>query len=435
MRKLWVVGLNEYRQVVLSKSFLISLLIPIILYGGMFVMMILLQDRTDLDDRRIAIVDRTGQLGPAILEAAQERNRTEPVIQDGKQRRPLFLPELVEDLSRSDEELSFALSEQVRNNKLFAFAIIGPDYVSVDGGEGDYLHYFSDAPTFLHLPDWLYSVVRDEVETLRFDASGLDRKRVARLTSHNSLERYGLVTRDESGEIDKAKKENQLVAFFVPFGIVMLMFISVQMTTPVLLNSVIEEKMQRIAEVLLSSLTPFELMFGKLMAGVGIGLTFSIVYLGSAMAALHYLGESGWLGPAVFLQFIFFLLLSLLTFGALFAGVSAACQDLKDSQNFAGVVVLFLIIPMFLAITIIEAPDSSFAQVISLIPPFSSFTMMVRIAIPPGPDPWQVILAVVLNLAFAVAAVWAASRVFRIGILSQGKTPTWGQILRWAMRG
>jgi ABC-2 type transport system permease protein len=138
-----------------------------------------------------------------------------------------------------------------------------------------------------------------------------------------------------------------------------------------------------------------------------------------------------WVPEGTFLWFFAFLLMGMFSFGSLFAGVSAGCQDLKDSQNFAGTLVVILVIPMMLSLVSIESPDGPFAVTLSLIPPFSILTMVMRIAIPPGPPEWQVVLSLGLNMIFTLAVVWASSRIFRIGILSQGKTPTWRELARW----
>jgi len=244
-------------------------------------------------------------------------------------------------------------------------------------------------------------------------------------------EGYSLAQVDADGNLVEPKEESRLAAVLIPFGLLMLVFISIQMTTPVLLNSVIEEKMQRIAEVLLASLTPFQLLAGKLIAGVSVGLTFSAVYVVSLSLTLRFFEKMDWVQPGTFVWFFVFLLMGMFAFGALFAGVSSGCQDLKDSQNFAGTIILLLLAPFMLSMVIIEAPDGPFAVGLSLVPPFSIMAMLIRIAIPPGPPDWQVYLSLFLNLLFTLTIVWASSRVFRIGILSQGKTPTWRELFRW----
>lgn len=432
MRKILSVAKTEYRQVVLTKSFLLSLLFPIVIYGGVFVASILFGDKTDLRDRVLVVADRTGLVIDGLKEANLERNRSDAVERDGKQVGPRFVIEGHARADSSDKRaLMIELSERVRSGEAFAFAIIGEDYLSVAGGEEDYLHYFSDSPTFTRLPEWLSRKTHDIIEEIRFREAGLDRREINLLTSHNRLERFSLAEMDAEGNLVEPREENQLAAFLIPFGLVMLIFISIQMTTPTLLNSVIEEKMQRISEVLLSSVTPFQLLFGKLLAGVGVGLTFSAVYVLSLSLTLRYFERVEWVPAGTFVWFFVFLIMGMLAFGSLFAGVSSGCQDLKDSQNFAGSIVLILIVPMMLSLVTIESPDSSFAVILSLVPPFSIMAMMTRIAVPPGPPEWQVFLSLGLNLIFTITVVWASSRIFRIGILSQGKTPTWRELFRW----
>jgi ABC-type Na+ efflux pump permease subunit len=206
------------------------------------------------------------------------------------------------------------------------------------------------------------------------------------------------------------------------------------MTSPILLNAVVEEKMQRIAEVLLASVSAGQLLGGKLLAGVGAGLTFAAVYLISLALSLAFLNAAHWVPPAAYAWFFPFLLCGLLTFGSIFAAFSAASQDLKDTQNFAGAVALFLVVPLMLTIALMEAPDGPVARTLSFIPPISPLLMIMRVAVPPGPAAWEPWLAWILGLMFAVVVIWLAGRIFRIGILSHGRTPGWRDILRWAFR-
>lgn len=432
MRKVIAVAMTEYRQVVFTKSFLFSLLIPLLAYGGMFAAQIFLGGQTDLRDRELVVADRTGRLVAALVEANEERNRSDAVWRDGKQVSPEFIiTDYGEKPLPGDREILVELSDRVREGEIFAFCLIGEDYPAVEGGENDYLKYYSESPTFSRLPDWLEDRVQEIVEAERFAEAGLDRRAINPLTSHHSLESYNLAEVDESGNLIEPEEQNRLAAFLIPLGLVMLMFVSIQMTTPTLLNSVIEEKMQRIAEVLLASVSTFQLLAGKLLAGVSVGLTFSIVYLLSLAGALGYFEKAEWVPAGTYLWFVLFLVTGLLVFGSLFAGVSAACQDLKDSQNFAGTIVLFLLIPMMLSIVAVESPDGPLAVILSMVPPFSVMGMMVRLAVPPGPPVSMVMLSLVLNLLFALVVVWASGRIFRIGILAQGKTPGWRELLRW----
>ncbi len=436
MKKILTVAWNEYRNVVFTKSFIIGLFLPIVIYGGMILIMVFASGTTDLSPRKLVVVDRTGEIEEALKVAVMNHNRGEQVFNaQGQQIGPRFEVEYVDPAGQSDTELEIALSDRVRSTDLFAFAIIGSDYLSLEGGKDDYLAYYSNSPTFNAMPWWLAAAVKDRVEAWRMEAAGLDPRETRRIFSHNELQRFNLAEQAPDGSIVKPKAENEIFSAIVPVVAVLMLFMAVQMVTPVLLSSIIEEKMQRIAELLLSNLTAMQLLWGKLLAGVSVGLTFSIAYTFTALTALAQFGRADYL-PVAFLPFFFlFLLVTLLTFGALLGGISAACQDLKDSQNMAGSVIMLLVVPMVLSMAIVGAPESTFARVMSFIPPFSPMIMTLRLAIPPGPMLWEPVLALVINLTFAAVAVWAGARVFRIGILAQGTTPGWKELMRWVLRG
>lgn len=433
MNKIITVAWNEYRQVVITKSFVIGLLFPVILYGCFFLLIKAFGDTTDTRDRRFAVVDETSVIFSQLAEYAIERNHSPRVFSEGRQRQPRFIPELYDGDLTGDALLAH-LSDRVRSGELFAFVIIGRDFLPVGGGDRNFISYYTDNPKFSALPDWIERNVRSIVEEHRLREAGLNRREINALLNHNSIGRFGLAQLDDSGQLIEPRQELEWLLALLPVGLVMLMFVSVQMATPVMLNSVMEEKFQRIAEVLLASLTPFQLLAGKLLAGLAISLTFAVIYLTSLAAALHTLDQIGWLPFSLYFWFLLFMVLGHLTFGSMFAAISAASGDLKDAQNYAGIVSIILLVPMLLAFIVAETPDSPFAVTVSSIPPFSALTMIARIAVPPGPPDWQIWLAVISNLAFALITIWGAARIFRIGILSQGKSPSFNEWVRWLFR-
>jgi ABC-2 type transport system permease protein len=129
--------------------------------------------------------------------------------------------------------------------------------------------------------------------------------------------------------------------------------------------------------------------------------------------------------------FLAFLLLSTLLFGSLFIAVGAACNDLKDSQGMMTPVMIVVMVPVFTASAVLRAPEGLFAVALSLVPITAPFIMMLRISLQPGPPVWQVAVCVTLLLATVVGIVWAGAKVFRAGLLMQGKSATVGEMLRW----
>jgi ABC-2 type transport system permease protein len=210
------------------------------------------------------------------------------------------------------------------------------------------------------------------------------------------------------------------------------MYMTIMTSAPQLLNSVIEEKMSRISEVLVGSITPFTLMMGKLIGGAAASTLLSVIYIvGGLVVAQYWGGYASAVTPAIVGWFLLFLILSLFIFGALFVSIGAACNDLKDSQNMMTPVMLLVMIPVFTAGSVMRAPDGTLATVLSLVPTAAPFLMLLRISLQPGPPMWQIVLSVLLMTGTALAVVWAGAKIFRTGLLMQGKSATFGEMLRW----
>ena len=246
------------------------------------------------------------------------------------------------------------------------------------------------------------------------------------------VESKGLARLDpKTGEIEDASEQSKVASFLVPFVLLMLMFMVVLMGATPLMQGVVEEKMQRIAEVLLGSVSPFGLMMGKLLGMAAVSLTITGVYLGGAYwAALHY-GFAEHVPPALLLWFVLFQGLAALMYGSLFIAIGAACSDMKETQNLLWPVMLLACLPMFMLVNVIQEPNGPAATGLSFFPFSTPMLMVARLAIPPGVPWWQPIVGVLVVLATTLICVWAAGRIFRVGILMQGKGAQLGDLLRW----
>jgi ABC-2 type transport system permease protein len=436
MRKTWLVAMTEYSNAVRSKAFIIGVLaLPVLLclsiglqYFG--------RKNVDIRDRRFAVVDRTGVLFPVIASKASERNE-KFVTQhgaDGKsvQVSPKFFPELFDPAGTNGGNAEVALSERVRREQLTGFVIINTNAFSADGGAEDSMSWFTQTHAYSELPDWLERTINEEIRRMRFEKAGLDQALVRKLTRNVPVKRLGLAkVNAATGHVEKARETNQFATFAVPAGCMFLLYMMVMSATPALLNSVLEEKMQKISEVLLSSVTPFQLMMGKLFGATMVSFTLSALYLASIGGLLWNMGLLNLVPPALILWFVFFQLLSLLIFGSLFLAIGSACSEIRDAQSFMFPVMMLVMLPFFVFAPIMQSPGSSFARWFSLFPPATPMLMMLRIAIPPGPPWWEIALGVALTTLFMLGCVWAGAKIFRIGILAQGQAPSFGKLLRW----
>ena len=237
--------------------------------------------------------------------------------------------------------------------------------------------------------------------------------------------------RDASGAAKPAEQVDRARAALVPMVLMFLVFIPVMTITPQLLNNVIEEKMSRISEVLLGSVTPFELMLGKLAGAGGVSIVIGFVYTGAAYAAAIYFGLAGMVSVGLIVEFALFLALAFLLFGSLYLAIGSACNTIKDAQSLMMPVMLVTIFPMMMLGPILKTPDSAFAVATSFFPFCTPYIMLMRAALNPPAPLWQVLLSIVTTGATTLGVVWASGRIFRVGLLMQGKAPTFGEMLKW----
>ncbi len=246
------------------------------------------------------------------------------------------------------------------------------------------------------------------------------------------VEALGLTRRNPiNGAIEDATLQSRIAPVAVPIGFVVLMFMLVMMTATPLMQGVVEEKMQRIAEVMLGSVRPFDLMLGKLLGMTAVSLTITAVYLGGAYWAARHYGFADYIPPDLLVWFVIFQALAALMYGSLFIAVGAACTDMKETQNLMWPVMLLAMLPMFLMGSVLQEPNSTVAVSLSFFPFSTPMLMIMRQSVPPGVPSWQPLVGVMLVVLMTLLCVWAAGRIFRVGILMQGKGAKLGEILRW----
>jgi len=266
----------------------------------------------------------------------------------------------------------------------------------------------------------------------RLEREGFDVERVTRRVRGVELETVRI---SETG----SRKEAGLAGFFLAYFLFFLLYTVVAIYGQQVMNGVLEEKSSRIVEVLISTVRPSELMVGKL-AGIGLaGLT----QLGVWMVTMLALSTPGVLGammvaggrlPTVsaglVVHFLLLFLLGFFLFSSLYATVGAATNNAQEAQQFAGIVVPFLVAPVFFMVPVINDPDSTLSVVASLVPPFTPLLMMLRIAVK-TPPAWQILLGYLLTAGFVAGLVWVCARIYRVGILMYGKKPTFAELWRW----
>jgi ABC-2 type transport system permease protein len=431
MRKILTVASSEFQTAVRSKAFVVGIAImPVLILASIGVQKVA-GDRIDRDERRVAVVDHTERLYPLLEQAALAWNARQ-VAKDGAITGPRYVVERATVGSGgSIEALRLDLSARVQAKALFAFVELPTGLLQNEPT----IRYHTNNPTYEALPRWLEQVIGRLVIVERLRTTNVDPQTLIGLMQRIQVSTLGLLERDASGRVLEGERVDAVRNFVTPMVMMVLMFTIVISTASPLLNSVMEEKMTRISEVLLGSVTPFQLMMGKLLGVIGVSLVLAVIYLSGAYGIARYHGYADAVGVAQIAWFIVYLVLAMFIYGSLFIAIGAASTDLKDAQGLMTPVMVLFMAPMFVWMPVLRAPESSLSVIASLVPFATPVLMTLRMALKPSPALWQIGLSFLLTGVTTVILVWAAGRIFRVGILMQGKSATFGEMFKWVKVG
>lgn len=427
MRKVLLIAQRDYLASVRTKAFLISLLLAPLLLGGSFLATVLLKGQPSEQARRIAVVDRTGIAAETVIEQLNQQNpRNGSDKQAGMQIMPKYDFEIVPPNFKDPESQRLTLSNRVRNRELVGFLEI----------EATSVRWYSNQGGFGDTERWLAGSVSDALRRIRLRGFGLTREQLNEAFRPVPLESMNLITRDRNtGRIVPARKRGIAESFAASFILAFLFFMIVLSTSAPMLSAVAEDKVQRVFEMLLASATPFDLIGGKVLAAVGTALTSSIVYVVGAFVLLEALAIVG-LAPLKILPWFFlYLIAEVVMLASMASALGAACSSTRDAEHLKLMTLLPVMIPMLVLTSVLQEPNGAFATAMSFFPLFTPILMLVRQASPAGIPAWQPWLGLTGVVAATLVISWMASRIFRLAILFQGKTPNLAELVRWGVAG
>lgn len=452
MSKILQIAWREFVATVFTKGFIIGLVaVPVMMLVAMLAVPLLTNFKTPAVRGEVAVLDLSGagidaRLSEALSpEAFAERRRRTQVRLDA------VMPEAIRGMrGNAQAGIDTALGElptlrvtvlaagadlEVEKAQLLgmgegdvrrlALLVIAPDAVraGASGTLGSYEFYIRKK-----LDERVVGEIRDALRPAlidaRMQANGLDAAQVRAL---NELPRVRAVTVGEDGDSSAALAVGEIL----PVTFMMLMFIAIMTAGQMLVTTTIEEKSSRVVEVLLAAVSPTQLMAGKILGQLGVGLLMMSVYAGLGVLALVSFALTGLVEFWQLAVFALFFLIAFATFGALMAAAGAAVNELREAQSLLTPIILFAVAPMILWMPIRSDPNSTLATVLSLTPPVSPFVMVMRISSNAPPPVWQIGLALLIGLLSAAIAMWIAGKVFRVGLLMHGKPPNLATLIRW----
>lgn len=428
--KIFLVLKREYLTRVRTKSFILSTLLTPLAFIVFLAIVVIVTISDGEVTKTVGVVDNTGVLYER-LEAIDDQR--------------------YQDIS--DIEIDSIRSSVLAGN-LDGYIILNDEFINLT--ESPTLVYGgSGGLSFIEsVEDHLREVVREE-QLARSNVSDEVREIFESRPQLKSLK-----LTDEGEEEDNA-------VFGAAFGFILglLIFVGVFGYGALLMRSVIEEKTNRIVEVIASSVKPIELMFGKLFGILSVALTqfgvWILSYVGLSILAAPVAGiileaqmknlppeaaaaanpafdpaslEQFIVDPSIFIYFFLFFFVGFLIYSGIFAAIGSAVDSEQDTQQFMIPVMIPIFIGYFLNLRVMENPDSTVAVVASLFPLTAPINMISRIAATEVPI-WQIGLSLLLMIGTFAGLMWIAAKIYRVGILMYGKKPSYKELAKWIRQG
>lgn len=432
MNKLFAVLKREYFQAVRKKMFIIMTFLMPVFMIGVFMIPSMMMAR-GMGTKKITVLDGTGQLRGAV-EGADKPEDGEFELGRGSRDLPGQLQlQYVDAAGKNVDDAAKAYFDRM-NTTDKAQRIDGVFLIPTDAltAEKAKLRYYSRSATDFITQARISERVNRGVKQHRLAERGIAGADVAALLADLRVESVQL---SKTGEQKKGGAANFIVGFILTGLLLIPSFIY----GLEIMRGIIQEKTDRVAEVLVSSMSPAQLLIGKILGVAAVGLTqISVWFLMAATAgmiaaqtaAMAGMNITQLLRPATFVYFLIFFLLAYLTYVCVYAIGGAVCNSEKEAQQLIAPITMTMMLPWFLMAGIITNPESSLSVGFSLAPVFGPITMYVRTLVS-EPPVWHILLSIAIAIATIAVFFWVTTKIFRIGILSYGKRPTIPELWRW----
>jgi len=405
MTQVWKIMRWEFINRVKTKLFLITTFALPFFMGGVMYLPTILMDLEPEDESKIGLVyDREIK---SLVGRFQERCDVSFITQDG---RPQFL---FIDIDSEEEALDSVISKQIDGYMVIPSTVI-------DTGQ---VRYFSQSLSNIKIYTSLRRTLNQLVIEQRMIDQDIDISLVSELSRKIEFETYEV---DELGETTEG---DELSSFLIPYLFLMILFMTVFMSGQLLLRSVMEERTSRTIEILLSSVTPDEIMKGKILGLGALGMVQMVFYLIVGLTITHYKGWASVELPQI-PSFLIFFITGYLFYAAIFAAMGTFFTSEQEAQQSSGVISIVAVLPMVFASYFITNPGSTFTIAITYVPPLTPFMMIIRLGTGTvGLN--EIIYATILMVLSCWFMLKLSGKIFRTAILLYGKKITLKEIFKW----
>ena len=432
MHKLWAVIRREFQTRVQSKAFVISTILGPVLMGFLMVMPVLMASR-DSSAKRIVVIDGAGgNFGPALERVLSEARRD---TTSAAKHRYVVIRVPAQGRVQAVQDSLVPFTGLARSVHDLDGLLIATDS-AVESGVVKYLGDNVGSPSDMAT---LENLTQGVLLTERLQRRGVDPAVVGEASRHVQLQTSKISEGRLTGESGAA-------SFILAYAMAFILYLALLIYGLQVMTSVLEEKSNRIMEVLASSLTPFQLMAGKVIGVGSVGLLQLGIWVGTAMLlSANAVAIAGFFHmppgsvaqmplPAIsfdlLIVFLSFFTVGFFLFAAAYAAVGAMCNTMQEAQQASTAVTLLVAVAFFSIFSLLNDPNGSLARVFSLIPFFAPIVMPVRYSLTSIPF-YEVVLSFAITVLGLFGVAWIAGRIYRVGILMYGKKPSLKEVFHW----
>jgi ABC-2 type transport system permease protein len=430
MQKLFAVFKREYLQAVRKKMFIIMTILLPVLLAALFILPSLVMMK-GLGRKQITVIDGTGQLGGAFDRA----NEQTPAKKNLGDETPTLMA--VTYLAKTGEPHLDAvakpyldrLSADKKEERLDGVFVIPADAFT---DAKAHMKYYSRSSTDFIVQERLSGMANRAIQRHRLAGRGISSIDIDQITTETPVDSVQV---SKTGEQKKGGPANLFIGIIFAALLMMPSFIY----GLEIMRGIIQEKNDRVVEVLVSSMSPRQLLTGKILGIAAVGLTQITAWLvmigiigafGAVTAKSAGVDISQYLQLSTFVHFFVFFILAYLTYVCIYAIGGAVCNSDKEAQQLIAPITMTMMVPWFLIGALITNPDSPLVVGLSLAPVWGPLTMFVRTLVS-DPPVGQVLITIGTSILTVMALFWATAKIFRVGILSYGKRPTIPELWRW----
>jgi ABC-2 type transport system permease protein len=439
MNKIFAVLKREYLAAVRKKMFMVmTVLFPVLMAGVFFVPMMMMSK--SLGGKRVAVVDGTGRLHEAFSKPLVPEVQDPRKAMSGRGGAGAQLPTKLNidyvdvsgkgDLKAATQPYLDKLRDDAAGNHLYDAVLIVPGdaFTSAEAK----LTFYSRAATDIMTQEKLSSVTNGAIHRQRLLARGLGPAQIDELMRELPIEGIQL---SRGGE----QKRGGDLSFLVGMLMSVLLLVPSFVYGVEVMRGIIQEKSDRVVEVLISSMSSSQLLIGKVAGLAAVGLTQIFAWLiffaalagfGGAVATTLGVDVTQFIHPMFFVYFLVFFILGYLTNVCVYAVAGSACNTDKEAQQLIAPIQMVMMLPWFMMMAIITNPEGGMAVGFSLAPVFGPMVMFVRTMVS-DPPLWHVAVCIAVSAVTISIFLYVTAKIFRVGILSYGKRPTIPELWRW----